>query len=45
MTVEEGAKMILTAGLVVPDFDPNADTETTSVAEPKVGTEKLAQQA
>lgn len=43
MTVEEGAKMILTAGLVVPDFDPvNA---TGSVAEPEIGTEKLTEQA
>jgi len=49
MTVEEGAKMILTAGLVVPDFEPPQETqekpETPSVAEPEVGTEKLAQQA
>ncbi len=43
MTVEEGAKMILTAGLVVPDFDPgNAEA---SVAEPEVRTEKLTEQA
>lgn len=45
MTVEEGAKMILTAGLVVPDFEPTQEAETQSVAEPEVGTEKLAQQA
>ena len=45
MTVEEGAKMILTAGLVVPDFEPPAAAETPSIAEPEVGTEKLAQQA
>lgn len=43
MTVEEGAKMILTAGLVVPDFDP--DSEAESVVEAEVGTEKLAEQA
>ncbi len=45
MTVEEGAKMILTAGLVVPDFEPPAAEDAASVAEPEVGTEKLAQQA
>lgn len=45
MTVEEGAKMILTAGLVVPDFEPPAAADAASVAEPEVGTEKLAQQA
>ena len=49
MTVEEGAKMILTAGLVVPDFEPpqaaGEPPETASVAEPEVGAEKLAQQA
>ena len=42
MSVEEGAKMILTAGLVVPDFEP---PEAKSVAEPEVGAEQLAQQA
>lgn len=42
MSVEEGAKMILTAGLVVPDFEP---PEENSVTEPEVGTEQLAQQA
>lgn len=42
MSVEEGAKMILTAGLVVPDFVP---PEEQSVTEPEVGTEQLAQQA
>ncbi len=45
MTVEEGAKMILTAGLVVPDFVPPEAADAASVAEPEVGTEKLAQQA
>lgn len=45
MTVEEGAKMILTAGLVVPDFEPPEVADSASVAEPEVGTEKLAQQA
>lgn len=49
MTVEEGAKMILTAGLVVPDFEPpqamDEPSETPSVAESEVGAEKLAQQA
>lgn len=45
MTVEEGAKMILTAGLVVPDFEPPEVADAASVAEPEVGTEKLAQQA
>jgi len=39
MTVEEGAKMILTAGLVVPEF------EAPSIVEPEVGTEKLTKQA
>lgn len=43
MTVEEGAKMILTAGLVVPDYDASA--ETASVVKPQVGAEQLAQQA
>lgn len=43
MTVEEGAKMILTAGLVVPDFDPG--NPEASVAEPEVRTEKLTEQA
>ncbi|MEO0450382.1 MAG: DUF502 domain-containing protein [Pseudomonadota bacterium] len=43
MTVEEGAKMILTAGLVVPDF--NGASTDASVAEPEVRTEKLAEQA
>ena len=42
MTVEEGAKMILTAGLVVPNFDP---PEQPSVVEPQVRTEQLTQQA
>ena len=42
MSVEEGAKMILTAGLVVPDFTPPAED---SIAEPEVGTKQLAQQA
>lgn len=43
MTVEEGAKMILTAGLVVPDFE--ALKTGDSIAEPEVRTEKLAEQA
>ena len=43
MTVEEGAKMILTAGLVVPDFDP--ENPQVSVAEPEVRAEKLTEQA
>lgn len=43
MTVEEGAKMILTAGLVVPDFEALKDDQ--SVAEPEVRTEKLTEQA
>lgn len=42
MTVEEGAKMILTAGLVVPDFEPR---EKPSVVEPQVRTEQLTEQA
>ncbi len=45
MTVEEGAKMILTAGLVVPDFEPSLTQESESVAESEIGAEKLAQQA
>ncbi|MEO1187847.1 MAG: DUF502 domain-containing protein [Pseudomonadota bacterium] len=43
MTVEEGAKMILTAGLVVPEYgapDPKA-----SVIETQVGAQKLTEQA
>ena len=44
MTVEEGAKMILTAGLVVPEFTP-PEADAPSVIEPQVGTEKLAEQA
>ncbi|MHA7859128.1 MAG: DUF502 domain-containing protein [Henriciella sp.] len=43
MTVEEGAKMILTAGLVVPDFDPGHPE--ASITEPEVRTEKLTEQA
>lgn len=43
MTVEEGAKMILTAGLVVPDFE--ALKAGDSIAEPEVRTEKLTEQA
>lgn len=43
MSVEEGAKMILTAGLVVPDFAvPDSDA---SVIEQKVGAEQLAEQS
>ncbi|MEO1552742.1 MAG: DUF502 domain-containing protein [Pseudomonadota bacterium] len=42
MTVEEGAKMILTAGLVVPDFP---STEAPSVIEAEVGAQKLTEQA
>ena len=43
MTVEEGAKMILTAGLVVPEYPaPEADG---SVAKPEVRTEKLTEEA
>ena len=44
MTVEEGAKMILTAGLVVPEFTP-PEADAPSVIEPQVGTEKLTEQA
>lgn len=43
MSVEEGAKMILTAGLVVPDFDPA--NPNTSIAEPEVRAEKLTEEA
>jgi uncharacterized membrane protein len=42
MSVEEGAKMILTAGLVVPEFETGADA---LVVEPQVRTEKLTEQA
>ena len=42
MTVEEGAKMILTAGLVVPDFEP---PEQSSITKPEIRTEKLTEQA
>ena len=43
MTVEEGAKMILTAGLVVPVYDP--PEERASIVESEIGTQKLAEQA
>ncbi|MEM9938239.1 MAG: DUF502 domain-containing protein [Pseudomonadota bacterium] len=47
MTVEEGAKMILTAGLVVPDFEPELEPETitaiSSVTEADIGTKQLAE--
>jgi uncharacterized membrane protein len=46
MSVEEGAKMILTAGLVVPDFPAKPtppDTTPESVAEGEVRTEQLAE--
>lgn len=52
MTVEEGAKMILTAGLVVPEYSkPVSNPETApqavagSVADDQVGGEKLAEKA
>ncbi len=44
MTVEEGAKMILTAGLVVPDYQA-LSADTNSVAEPEVRTEQLTEKA
>lgn len=47
MTVEEGAKMILTAGLVVPDFKPTngiPDTTPSSIAEGEVRAEELAEE-
>ncbi|MDJ0922309.1 MAG: DUF502 domain-containing protein [Henriciella sp.] len=47
MTVEEGAKMILTAGLVVPDFEPQLESETleeiSSLAESDVRAEELTE--
>ncbi len=50
MTVEEGAKMILTAGLVVPDFRGDVtrlpgvpDREVPLIAESEIGAEKLAE--
>ncbi|MEL7110282.1 MAG: DUF502 domain-containing protein [Pseudomonadota bacterium] len=43
MTVEEGAKMILTAGLVVPDYEP--PQANGSVVESEIGTEQLTKQA
>jgi len=45
MTVEEGAKMILTAGLVVPDYVPKASTGpvAASITEAEVRTEKLTE--
>lgn len=43
MTVEEGAKMILTAGLVVPEY--GAPDTKTSVIETQVGAQKLTEQA
>jgi uncharacterized membrane protein len=43
MTVEEGAKMILTAGLVVPDFEPGG--AAGSVTKSEIGTEQLTEQA
>jgi len=45
MTVEEGAKMILTAGLVVPDFEPPEVADPPSIAEPEIRTEKVTEQA
>ena len=43
MSVEEGAKMILTAGLVVPEFETTAPTEeASSAAELSVSTESAA---
>ncbi|MEM8616644.1 MAG: DUF502 domain-containing protein [Pseudomonadota bacterium] len=51
MSVEEGAKMILTAGLVVPEYEPAVTPETvpepvaTSVIEAQVGTEQLAEKS
>ncbi len=48
MTVEEGAKMILTAGLVVPDYDPDAakvsnEPNQPSLAKREVGAEELTE--
>ncbi len=43
MTVEEGAKMILTAGLVVPEYG-SPDTKA-SVIEAEVGAQKLTEEA
>ena len=47
MTVEEGAKMILTAGLVVPDYvaETKTESESDSVVESEIRTEKLTEQA
>ncbi len=45
MSVEEAAKMILTAGLVVPDYSPSVDAvaATKSVTKAEVRTEKLTE--
>lgn len=52
MSVEEGAKMILTAGLVMPEFEgdlsqlpgvPSAKVEADSLPEPEVRAQKLAE--
>lgn len=52
MSVEDGAKMILTAGLVVPEYgdalpklDEEADSASHSVANDQVGGEELAEKA
>ena len=47
MTVEEGAKMILTAGLVVPDYlaPPTKPPVIESVAETEIRAEELAEKA
>ena len=46
MSVEEGAKMILTAGLVVPDHKPATEPAalSNSVAEPEVRAKQLAEE-
>ncbi|MEM9225724.1 MAG: DUF502 domain-containing protein [Pseudomonadota bacterium] len=46
MSIEEGAKLILTAGLVVPDYEPDGAIgrpAAPSVIEAQVGTQKLAE--
>ncbi|MEQ8559630.1 MAG: DUF502 domain-containing protein [Henriciella sp.] len=45
MSIEEGAKMILSAGLVVPDYGEDEAPEQRSLPLPDEGAEKLSKQA
>ena len=44
MTIEDGAKMILSAGLVVPEHEPETP-EQPSLPLPDKGTQKLSEKA